>query len=121
HDPPARGVGAELVAEELLAAGRSYSEVSVLAERNGAGADLQLQSPDIAGMAHWPAVATPAHPARVHFARLVVAEGATFDASAALIGALGPAAQLAVEDLRWAGRSLGRASATVEVDGGTLA
>jgi uncharacterized protein YhdP len=120
QDPFAPAIRAELVAGELLAAGHSYSEVTVLAERTEAGADLQLHSADIAGMAHWPAVATSSRPAQFHFARLNVPAGAAFDASVELIAALGPAAELSVEDLVWDGHSLGRATATIESSGNTL-
>ncbi|MDB6041745.1 MAG: hypothetical protein JWM63_296 [Gammaproteobacteria bacterium] len=120
QDPFGPAIRAELVAGELLAAGHSYSEVTVLAERTEAGADLQLHSADIAGMAHWPAVATASRPAQFHFARLNVPAGAAFDASVELIAALGPAAELSVEDLIWDGHSLGRATATIESSGTTL-
>jgi uncharacterized protein YhdP len=120
HDPTAPPVRVELVAGELLAAGHSYSEVTLLAERTGTGADLQLHSPDIAGMAHWPAVASATHPAQIHFATLNVPQGAAFDATAELIGALGPAAELSVENLVWAGHSIGRATATIAARGDSL-
>ena len=120
QDPGAPAIRAELVADEMLAAGHSYSEVTVLAERTEAGADLQLHSPDIAGMAHWPAAATASHPAQFHFARLSVPAGAAFDASVELIAALGPAAELSVEDLVWDGHSLGRATAMIESSGNVL-
>jgi uncharacterized protein YhdP len=71
-------------------------------------------------MAHWPAVATASRPAQFHFARLNVPAGAAFDASVELIAALGPAAELSVEDLVWDGHSLGRATATIESSGNTL-
>ncbi|MDB6089500.1 MAG: hypothetical protein JWN85_2284 [Gammaproteobacteria bacterium] len=120
QDPTAPAIRAELVAGEMLAAGHRYSEVSVLAERTESGADLQLHSPDIAGMAHWPSGATALHPAQFHFARLNVPEGGAFDASAELIAALGPAAQVSVEDLVWAGHSIGRATATIKSSGNAL-
>ncbi len=120
QDPTAPAVRAELVAGELLAAGHTYSEVTVLAARTAAGADLQLHSPDIAGMAHWPAVASAVHPAQFHFARLRVPAGAAFDASVELIAALGTAAELSVEDLVWAGHSIGRVTATIASGGDSL-
>jgi uncharacterized protein YhdP len=71
-------------------------------------------------MAHWPAVASAAHPAQLHFAKLNVPEGAAFEASAELIAALGSAAELSIEDLVWEGHSLGRATATIESSGDVL-
>lgn len=113
-------IQADLAAGELLVAGRSYPDVRVTAQRSDSGADLQLQSPDISGTAHWPAPATARRPARLHFARLDIPAGGAFGASAELIAALGPATELAVEDIVWDGRSLGSASATVTSHGRVL-
>jgi uncharacterized protein YhdP len=115
--PPIR---ADLVASEMLVAGRSYTEVAVSAERTDAGADLRLQSPEILGTAHWPAVPSPSHPARFHFARLNVPDGTAFAASAELIAALGPATELSVDDIIWAGHSIGSAVATIESGGNAV-
>jgi uncharacterized protein YhdP len=115
--PPIR---ADLMAGELLVAGRGYTGVRVLAERTEAGADLQLLSPDIMGTAHWPAVTDSNHPAQFHFTRLNVPDGGAFAASAELIAALGPATVLSVDDIVWEGHSLGSGLARVESGGNTV-
>src|SRR5437899_2054476 len=74
QDPTAPAVRAQLVAGELWAAGRSYSEVTLLTDRTDAAAELQLQSPDIAGVARWPAGKSGARPLELHFTRLSVPE-----------------------------------------------
>ncbi len=120
HEPAAPAIRAELTAGELLVAGRSYPEVKLTAGRTGAGADLQVRSPEIAGTAQWPAVSDAAHPARFHFTRLDVAEGGAFAASAELIAALGPATELSVDEIVWDGHSLGSAVATIESAGNAV-
>jgi uncharacterized protein YhdP len=120
EEPTAAPIRADLVAGEMLVAGRGYADVRVLAERTEAGADLQLVSPDITGTAHWPAVTNASHPAQFHFARLNVPDGGAFAASAELIAALGPATELSVDDIVWEGHSLGSASATIESGGNAV-
>ena len=120
EEPAAAPIRADLVAGEMLVAGRGYADVRVLAERTEAGADLQLVSPDITGTAHWPAVTNASHPAQFHFVRLNVPDGGAFAASAELIAALGPATALSVDDIVWEGHSLGSASATIESGGNTV-
>jgi uncharacterized protein YhdP len=120
EEPAAAPIRADLVAGEMLVAGRGYADVRVLAQRTEAGADLQLVSPDITGTAHWPAVTNSGHPAQFHFARLNVPDGGAFAASAELIAALGPATELSVDDIVWEGHSLGSASATIESGGNAV-
>ena len=119
-EPAAPPIRAELTAAEMLVAGHSYSDVSVSAERTDAGADLRLESPEILGTAHWPAVTNSGHPARFHFARLNVPDGTAFAASAELIAALGPATEFSVDDIIWAGHSIGSAAATIESGGNAV-
>lgn len=119
-EPAAPPIRADLVAAEMLVAGRSYTDVAVAAERTDAGADLRLQSPEILGTAHWPAVPSASHPARFHFARLNVPDGTAFAASAELIAALGPATELSVDDIIWSGHSIGSAAATIESGGNAV-
>jgi uncharacterized protein YhdP len=119
-EPAAPPIRADLVAAEMLVAGRSYSDVAVSAERTDAGAHLRLQSPEILGTAQWPAAPSTRQPARFHFARLYVPDGAAFAASAELIAALGPATELSVDDVIWSGHSIGSASATIESSGNAV-
>jgi len=119
-EPTAPAIRAELTAAEMLVAGHSYADVRVSAERTDAGADLRLQSPEILGTAHWPAVTNSGHPARFHFARLSVPDGTAFAASAELIAALGPATEFSVDDIIWAGHSIGSAAATIESGGNAV-
>ncbi|MGO9803082.1 MAG: YhdP family protein [Steroidobacteraceae bacterium] len=103
----------ELNTTELLAAGRSYPNVRLTAE-SGAGSDvLRLESPQLAGVVRLPAMVDAAHPASVRLERLDLPELAAAPAAAALLGALSSNAQLAIDDLRWQGRSLGSLSANL--------
>jgi uncharacterized protein YhdP len=120
REPAAPPIRANLLAGEMLVAGRGYPGVRVLAERTDAGADLQLVSPDISGTAHWPAVTDPNYPAQFHFTRLNVPDGGAFGASAELIAALGPATVLSVDEIVWEGHSLGSATATIESGGNAV-
>ena len=120
REPAAPAIRANLLAGEMLVAGRGYPGVRVLAERTEAGADLQLLSPDISGTAHWPAVTASNHPAQFHFTRLNVPDGGAFAASAELIAALGPATVFSVDEIVWEGHSLGSAVATIESGGNAV-
>ncbi len=119
-EPAAPPIRADLVAAEMLVAGHIYTNVAVSAERTDAGADLQLQSPEILGTAHWPPVPGASHPARFHFTRLNVPDGAAFAASAELIAALGPATEFSVDDIIWSGHSIGSGAATIESAGNAV-
>jgi uncharacterized protein YhdP len=119
-EPAAPAIRADLLAGELLVAGNRYAGVRVLAERTDAGAHLRLQSPQILGTAQWPAVPSPAHPARFHFATLNVPDEGAFGASAELIAALGPATDFSVDDIIWQGHSIGSAAATITSGGNVV-
>jgi uncharacterized protein YhdP len=120
QEPGVPAIRAELTAGEMLVAGGSYANVRVSAQRADAGADLELQSPEIVGTAHWPAVTNASHPARFHFAKLNVPDEGAFAASAELIAALGPATEFSVDDIIWAGHSIGSAVATIESGGNVV-
>ena len=120
REPAAPPIRADLLAGEMLVAGRGYPGVRVLAERTDAGANLELQSPDIMGTAYWPAVSQASRPARFHFTRLNVPDGSAFAASAELIAALGPATEFSVDDLVWEDHSLGSLSATIRSAGNAV-
>ena len=117
REPDAPAIRADLLAGEMLVAGRGYPAVHVLAERTDVGANLELHSPDIAGTAYWPAVNRDGRPAQFHFARLNIPDGSAFAASAELVAALGPATEFSVEDLVWEDHSLGSLSATIQSGG----
>jgi uncharacterized protein YhdP len=115
-------IRAQMVADEMLVGGRRYDEVSLQAERTDAGTNLLLDSAAVAGIVRWPApdrlarrrgVPGEAQPAELHFTRLNLPEGALPGDSIGLIGTLAPTASLAVDELDWRGRSLGRLTATV--------
>ena len=120
REPAAPAIRADLLAGEMLVAGRGYPDVHVVAERTDVGANLELHSPDIAGTAYWPAVNRASRPAQFHFTRLNVPDGSAFAASAELIAALGPATEFSVEDLVWEGHSLGSMAATIQSGGNVV-
>jgi len=103
---------ARLTTSQLVAGERSYPEVSVAADASRAGGQLQLQSADLSGTVRWPAVVSGALPVVVHLARL---EAQLSDVALApgALAALGPFAQLSIDDLRWQGHSLGSFGATL--------
>jgi uncharacterized protein YhdP len=118
-------IRAQMVADEMLVGGRRYSEVSLQAERTGAGTDLLIDSAAVAGMARWP---TPSgapqgrgnpievQPAELHLTRLDLPDGTLPSEGIGLIAALAPAASLSVDELNWRGRSLGRLTANVSTE-----
>lgn len=120
HNPAWPALRVEVSAAELLAANHSFANVRLAAE-SAAGADvLRLEAADLAGVVRLPAVIDAAHPASVTLERLDVPELAAAPAAAALLGSLAPSAQLAIDDLRWQGRSLGTLSANVTLGADAL-
>ena len=120
HNPAWPALRVELNAAELLAAGRSFANVHLTAESTAATDVLRLESADFAGVARLPVAADAAHPASVRLERLDIPELSAAPAAALLLGTLAPNAQLAIDDLRWQGRSLGALSASVESSADTL-
>jgi len=117
--PPIR---AQLIANQLLVGERRYDEVSLQAERTSAGTNLLLDSAAVAGIVRWPAPERMAHsrgvlsepqPVELHFTRLSLPDGTLPGDGVGLIAAFAPSASLAVDDLNWRGRSLGRLTATM--------
>jgi uncharacterized protein YhdP len=115
-------IRAQIVADEMLVGGRHYDEVSLQAERTGAGTNLLLDSAAVAGIVRWPTpqglargrgIPSLVQPAELHFTRLNLPDGTLPGDGVDLIAALAPAASLAVDELNWRGRSLGRLTATV--------
>jgi uncharacterized protein YhdP len=119
-------IRAQMVADEMLVGGRTYDEVSLQAERTDAGTDLLIDSAGVAGMARWSAPPAVLHgrgntqevqPAELHLTRLDLPDGALPGEGVGLIAALAPTALLSVEQLNWRGRSLGRLTANVSIEG----
>jgi uncharacterized protein YhdP len=115
-------IRAQMVADEMLVGGRRYDEVSLQAERTDAGTNLLLDSAAVAGIVRWPTPDRTAHrrgvpsevqPAEFHFTRLNLPDGTLPSDGIGLIAALAPTASLAVDELNWRGRSLGRLTATM--------
>jgi uncharacterized protein YhdP len=115
-------IRAQMVADEMLVAGRRFNEVSLQAERTGAGTDLLIDSAAVAGMARWPTppgatqgrgTTNEAQPAEVHLTRLDLPDGTLPSEGIGLIAALAPTASLSVDELNWRGRSLGRLTANL--------
>ncbi len=111
---------AHLTATDLAAGARSFPEVTLTAETAGGGGVLRLQSAGLSGSARWPAVVDADHPALVHFSRVNITQPGDAGIAAELASALAPAAQLAIDDLQWQGRTLGRFSGTLAVRGRAL-
>ena len=112
---------ARLEVARLALGGHSYPDVSVLAQADGGGASLALESASLAATARWPAVLDASHPAVVRLAGFNLAQPADTALSAGLATVLAPAVQLAVDDLRWRGRSLGSLSARLVAQSEALA
>jgi uncharacterized protein YhdP len=118
-------IRAQMIADEMLVGGRRYGEVSLQAERTGAGTDLLIDSAAVAGMARWPTPSGAAQgrgdaievqPAELHLTRLDLPDGTLPSEGIGLIAALAPAASLSVDELNWRGRSLGRLTANVSTE-----
>jgi uncharacterized protein YhdP len=117
--PPIR---AQLVADQMLVGDHHYDEVALQAERTSAGTNLLLDSAAIAGIVRWPSPERATHglgvlsepqPAELHFTRLSLPDGTLPGDGVGLMAAFAPTASLAVDDLNWRGRSLGRLTATM--------
>ena len=115
-------VRAQVVANEMLVGDRRYDEVSLQAERTSAGTNLLLDSAAVAGIVRWPTpdraartrgVTMEPQSAELHFTRLDLPDGSLPGDGVGLVAALAPSAVLAVDELNWRGRSLGRLTATV--------
>jgi uncharacterized protein YhdP len=115
-------IRAQMVADEMLVGGRRYREVTLEAERTDAGTNLLLDSAAVAGIVRWPTpermsrsrgAPSKAQPAELHFTRLNLPDGPLPGEGVGLIAALAPTTSLAVDELNWRGRSLGRFTATV--------
>jgi uncharacterized protein YhdP len=103
----------ELTAAELSAAGRTFSDVGIVAD-SVAGIDrLQLESADLNGTVRWPATVDVAHPVSARLSRLDSQD-------LGLFAALGPVTLLTIDELKWRGRSLGAFTATFSARAGSL-
>ena len=106
-DPRAPHFQAQLVATQMVAAGRSFPEVLLTGERTDSGVELNLDSEQLAGVAHWPAAGsaesrarraapdTPEHPRGY-------AGGAARSGRSAAVGS---SASVSVDDLTWEGQA----------------
>jgi uncharacterized protein YhdP len=120
-DPALPPLRAHLDVGRVSLGGRTYPDVSVVAQAAGGSARLELESAAISASARWPAVIDAAHPAVLRLAGFNLAQPADSALAAGLAAALAPAVQLAVEDLRWGGRPLGSLAATLRVQPEALA
>jgi uncharacterized protein YhdP len=105
HNPVWPALRIELTAGEMLAAGRSFTDVSLMADSAADADRLQLESADLDGTVRWPATVDAAHPVIARLSRLDLPD-------VGVMAALGPATLASVDDLRWRGRSLGALTAT---------
>jgi uncharacterized protein YhdP len=111
---------AQLSATQLIAGTRSFPEVSVTADAAAGGGAVRLRSAGLSGSAHWPALPDAEHPALVHLTRFDIAQQADAALAAQLAAVLAPALQLAVDELQWQGRALGRFSGTLSTHGRSI-
>jgi uncharacterized protein YhdP len=112
---------AHVTVTQLLAGAGYFPEVSLTAESIGGGGAVQLQSAaGLSGSARWGPVVDAGRPALVHFARFNVTQPADAAFAAALAAVLAPAAQLAVDELQWQGRTVGSFGGTLAVRASTL-
>ena len=115
-------IRAQMIANHMLVGDHRYDEVSLRAERTSAGTNLLLDSTAVAGIVRWPTpdrvphsrgVTSDPQPAEIHFTRLDLPNGSLPGDGVGIIAALAPSASLAVDELNWRGRSLGRLTATM--------
>jgi uncharacterized protein YhdP len=112
HDAALPPLRAQLSATELSVGTRHFPEASVIADAAAGGGALQVHSAGLSASARWGSVLDAAHPALVHLSRFNIVQSGDAAVAAELAGALAPAAQLAVDDLQWQGRSVGSFSGT---------
>ena len=113
-DPRAPHFQAQLVATEMVAAGRSFPEVMLTGERTDSGVELNLDSERLAGVAHWPAAGSAgSEPAELHLTRLIIPAATGQGQLAAVLAAVGGSASVSVDDLMWEGRHIGHVTATL--------
>jgi len=108
---------AHVSAAQLLAGTHAYAGVRVAASASRLGGELRVEAPGLALLTSWPAAIDRDHPATVHLASFNIAQPEDVALSAALAAALAPAAQLAIDDLRWQGRALGSLTARLAAQG----
>jgi uncharacterized protein YhdP len=106
---------AHVTVTQLLAGARYFPEVSMTAEASDGGGALEMQSAGLSGSARWGSVVDASRPALVHFARFNISQPADAAFGAALAAVLAPAAQLAVDELQWQGRTVGSFGGTLGV------
>jgi uncharacterized protein YhdP len=111
-DPRAPHFQAQLVAAEMVAAGRRYPEVTLVGERTDTGVELKIDSESLAGVAHWP-VTGSVRPAELHLTHLSIPGPTEEGQLAAVMGAVGSSARVSVDDLVWEGRRVGHVTATL--------
>jgi uncharacterized protein YhdP len=119
RSPGAPALSTQLLAAEMLVAGHRYPQVRVLTSRTPKGDQLELQSQQIMGVAGWPAVGEP-QAADLHLLRLTLPEVAKPSDGLALLAAFAPAAKVSVDELTWAGHSLGKLTGSLEARPGSL-
>ena len=112
-DPRAPRFEVQLVAAEMVAAGRSYPQVTLVGERTDSGVQLSIDSESLAGVAQWPLAGGGLKPAEVHLTRLSIPEPTREGGAEAVLAAVGSQARLSVDDLTWEGRRVGRVTATL--------
>jgi uncharacterized protein YhdP len=119
HSPAWPALRARITAAELLAAGRTYPDVTVSAD-SGPGLDeLRLESAALTAEVRWPVGTGGRAFASAHFSRLDL-PALDDPAAGLLLAALGPATQLSVEELELGGRPLGALTTTIMTHGRTL-
>jgi uncharacterized protein YhdP len=112
QNPQAPVVRAQLVAGELVVAGRTYPEVTLVGSRNDSEAQLTIDSSEIAGVARWPLAQGAARPVEVRLSRLSLPERSVAGEANEFLPPLGRNAHITVDDLEWNGHDLGHLSTT---------
>jgi uncharacterized protein YhdP len=111
---------AHVSAGQLLAGTHAYAGVRVAASASRLGGELRAEAAGLALATSWPAAIDHDHAATVHLASFNIAQPEDITLAAALATALAPAAQLAIDDLRWQGRALGSLTARLAVQADLL-
>ena len=110
-----------LLAAELQAGTRSFTDVSVTAAADRQGGQVKLSGAGLDAAVNWPARTEIAHPALVRVADFDAVRAADLALAAGLPAALGGPVHLTVEALSWQGRALGTLSATLSAPSGAPA
>ena len=111
---------AHLIASDIEAGTRNYTDVSVTASADRQGGQVKLGALGLDATVSWPARIDVAHPAVVRVAAFDAGRAGDLALAAGLPAALGGPVHLAIDTLSWQGNALGSLTAMLSGASGAL-